>query len=110
MPEMIWPLAVFTRTCWPGDALFIALPSDEIAKPSPAATTFTVCPIDTADALLSMSRRSGMPGETRVNVSEPTACDGSVTMACGKPVRSPSRATRSAAVRTSPADIARAAR
>ena len=61
--------------------MFIALPSDEMEKPSPAATTRTVWPIAIADALLSMSRRSGMPPAIRASETEPIACDGSVTIA-----------------------------
>ena len=47
----IWPAAILTRTDWPGAAFASTLPSAEIVKPGPAATTRTVWPADTDAAL-----------------------------------------------------------
>src|SRR6202051_3681074 len=80
---MICPPAVLTRTCGPGAALFMALPSADIEKPAPPVTTRTVWPITTAPAPRSMSVRSGRPAASRDSVTAPTACGGSVTMGLG---------------------------
>ena len=63
----IWPAAILTRTDWPGAAFASTLPSAEIVKPGPAATTRTVWPADTDAALFSMSWRSGSPAEMRAS-------------------------------------------
>ncbi|MDR9023743.1 hypothetical protein FEP53_05133 [Burkholderia multivorans] len=105
----IWPAAILTLTDWPGAAFASALPSAEIVKPGPAATTRTVCPADTDAALFSMSWRSGRPAAIRASAVARIACAGSVITASGSTVRSPSRATRSAALSGSPGAICRAA-